>query len=94
MECPFCKESDFDLVGLKHHINMGWCEVFNHTIDVSEEQKARQNINELAAQPITGDNTPKTPPEGEITSIDLKTGVININNLHGSDQCNGTEAPV
>jgi len=26
-------------------------------------------------------------------NIDLKTGVININNLHGSDQCNGTEVP-
>jgi hypothetical protein len=29
--CPFCGEKDFDLVGLKIHIVMGWCDVYNLT---------------------------------------------------------------
>ena len=29
--CPFCKQEDFDLEGLKMHLEMGWCEVFNET---------------------------------------------------------------
>ena len=31
MKCPFCNDSDFDLIGLKHHILRGWCEVYNST---------------------------------------------------------------
>jgi len=31
VECPFCKEPDFDLAGLKTHITLGWCEVWNST---------------------------------------------------------------
>lgn len=27
--CPFCGEGDFDLIGLKMHLNMGWCNEFN-----------------------------------------------------------------
>jgi hypothetical protein len=27
--CPFCKEKDFDLIGLKGHLMQGDCEVFN-----------------------------------------------------------------
>jgi hypothetical protein len=27
--CPFCKERDFDLVGLKIHLTNGHCEEFN-----------------------------------------------------------------
>lgn len=27
--CPFCKETGFDLIGLKIHIERGWCEVYN-----------------------------------------------------------------
>jgi hypothetical protein len=27
--CPFCKEGDFDLVGLKSHISNGDCEAYN-----------------------------------------------------------------
>ena len=30
--CPFCKEEDFDLIGLKHHFGSGYCDVFNKTI--------------------------------------------------------------
>ena len=32
LSCPFCKESDFDLVGLKIHLERGYCEPFNNTI--------------------------------------------------------------
>jgi len=32
--CPFCKENDFDLIGLKSHINHGDCSVFNETRDI------------------------------------------------------------
>lgn len=27
--CPFCSEADFDLYGLKMHLEMGWCDAFN-----------------------------------------------------------------
>jgi len=29
--CPFCKESDFDLIGLKTHLEHGDCEIYNNT---------------------------------------------------------------
>ena len=29
MECPFCKEKDFDLPGLKYHFVMGYCEIYS-----------------------------------------------------------------
>lgn len=28
IQCPFCKENDFDLIGLKGHLLYGDCEVF------------------------------------------------------------------
>lgn len=34
ISCPFCKESDFDLVGLKSHLVNGDCEVFNNISNV------------------------------------------------------------
>lgn len=30
--CPFCKEADFDLIGLERHLENHWCEVFG-TLD-------------------------------------------------------------
>lgn len=27
--CPFCHDSDFDLIGLKLHLANGWCDPFN-----------------------------------------------------------------
>lgn len=27
--CPFCLEDDFDLPGLKAHLERGWCVVYN-----------------------------------------------------------------
>jgi hypothetical protein len=29
--CPFCKDTDFDLAGLKTHLEHGDCEVYNKT---------------------------------------------------------------
>lgn len=29
--CPFCDETDFDLIGLKLHLTRGHCNVFNDT---------------------------------------------------------------
>ena len=28
IKCPFCNTPDFDKIGLKHHFEMGWCEVY------------------------------------------------------------------
>jgi hypothetical protein len=28
VECPFCKEGDFDLIGLKMHIERHWCDAY------------------------------------------------------------------
>lgn len=36
IECPFCKEKDFDLPGLKYHFVMGYCEVYGR-IDLARE---------------------------------------------------------
>lgn len=37
--CPFCKENDFDLIGLKNHLLSGHCGNFNETLTVEEERK-------------------------------------------------------
>ncbi len=29
--CPFCGENDFDNIGLKHHLDSGFCEEFEKT---------------------------------------------------------------
>jgi hypothetical protein len=29
MTCPFCNEQGFDAIGLKLHLQSGWCEAFN-----------------------------------------------------------------
>ena len=29
LQCPFCKERDFDDIGLKAHLLRGWCDQFN-----------------------------------------------------------------
>lgn len=28
VRCPFCGDGDFDLIGLKLHIDRGWCQRF------------------------------------------------------------------
>ncbi len=34
VDCPFCKDDDFDLPGLKAHFENGDCEVYNETEDL------------------------------------------------------------
>lgn len=29
IECPFCNENEFDLPGLKMHLEYGWCDKYN-----------------------------------------------------------------
>lgn len=36
--CPFCDEKDFDLVGLKAHLQR-WCEAFDKTETIMQEHK-------------------------------------------------------
>ena len=31
IRCPFCKEDDFDLIGLKSHLEKGHCSVYEET---------------------------------------------------------------
>jgi hypothetical protein len=50
MECPFCKEGDFDAIGLKHHLLSGYCEDFDGVVSVEEEKVARQLFEELHKQ--------------------------------------------
>jgi hypothetical protein len=45
--CPFCKEGDFDLIGLKSHFMRGWCEVFNATIRPEEERFDKSDLQRL-----------------------------------------------
>ena len=33
-QCPFCNECGFDLIGLKNHYKMGWCEIYNTTTEI------------------------------------------------------------
>lgn len=33
--CPFCKEGEFDLIGLKNHLVKGDCEAYNN-ININE----------------------------------------------------------
>jgi len=46
IDCPFCKETDFDTVGLKHHLLSGHCEDFNDIMSVDELRVARQKFKE------------------------------------------------
>lgn len=34
--CPFCGRTDFDHLGLKHHLSNGWCEVFDQVGTLSD----------------------------------------------------------
>jgi hypothetical protein len=53
MQCPFCDDSGFDAIGLKHHLVTGYCEMFNSTISVEEERRARQSNGSTPKQPTT-----------------------------------------
>lgn len=47
--CPFCREGDFDAIGLKRHLLAGWCNAFEATpehratLTLSPTKKARRN---------------------------------------------------
>ena len=45
--CPFCKDTDFDLVGLKWHLESGMCDEFYSTPypfdDADKEARAKQD---------------------------------------------------
>ena len=38
--CPFCREGDLDLVGLKNHLEAGDCETYNELPTIAEERKS------------------------------------------------------
>jgi hypothetical protein len=42
IECPFCGEIDFDLIGLKAHLLNGDCEEFAHTLSPLEEVRRHE----------------------------------------------------
>lgn len=33
VQCPFCGEEDFNLIGLRHHFERGHCEEYNKAVD-------------------------------------------------------------
>lgn len=45
IECPFCGQKDFDLVGLKGHLLNGACEEYNHTETPLEERMRKDREN-------------------------------------------------
>lgn len=42
INCPFCNEQDFDLVGLKTHLTKGYCETYENTLSFEEELERRK----------------------------------------------------
>ena len=50
IKCPFCGDDDFDLVGLKNHLEMGWCKEYNNTMTAEEElrlHKIKQKLEQI-----------------------------------------------
>lgn len=39
IKCPFCQDEGFDLIGLKDHLQMGHCDVFEETLTVQQEKE-------------------------------------------------------
>lgn len=39
VECPFCRDSGFDLIGLKSHFECGYCDVYESTNTCQEERE-------------------------------------------------------
>jgi hypothetical protein len=66
MKCPFCEDSDFDLIGLKHHILRGYCEVYNSTPDISGKIRESWYNKEGGHEKSDSlrDNIPHDPPDG------------------------------
>lgn len=36
ISCPFCGEDDFDKPGLKYHLTIGHCDIYNETENLSK----------------------------------------------------------
>lgn len=53
LTCPFCNDNDFDRIGLKLHIQRGWCDAFNET-PTSDRPEPEG--------PLSTDGVPATPP--------------------------------
>lgn len=47
--CPFCNEADFDSVGLKMHLECGWCESYNSPGDAKIISDLTELVRMLAA---------------------------------------------
>ena len=58
VQCPFCKEDDFDLEGLKLHYQAGYCDVFNATIDLPYRMPRKEAQQEAAVDLQTATNKP------------------------------------
>jgi len=43
ISCPFCGETDFDMIGLKRHLESGQCVIFNE-VDVDPVRKLMDNF--------------------------------------------------
>ena len=41
--CPFCKDDDFDLMGLKYHIRM-YCDGYVSTPDINDSKVLNENV--------------------------------------------------
>lgn len=39
IRCPFCGDTDFDLIGLKMHLARGWCDDFKETPEPDSGEK-------------------------------------------------------
>ena len=42
LTCPFCNETDFDTIGLKHHLVSGGCNIFEEVPAI--EKTVRQQV--------------------------------------------------
>jgi len=47
MVCPFCHETDYDLIGLKMHLLGGTCDVFNNLAVFPWEISAKEAREEI-----------------------------------------------
>ena len=40
MNCPFCNDDDFDLIGLKIHLKNGWCDAYENLPDYNDSRSS------------------------------------------------------
>lgn len=78
LPCPFCKQSDFDLVGLKSHLEAGDCGVFNSTEVVarifSRVIRCDASPNTSAPQPAPNHVQADAPEGHDEIHIELPSG--------------------